>query len=60
MRKKLGPGGREISDADAVVLPSEVQGDGWAEVPKYQAFKHQEEIRKEKEQFEKKRSQIKS
>ena len=59
IRQKLGPGGRNESGADEVNVPDEVVGQGWAEVPKYQAYKHQQEIAKEKEQFANKRHQIK-
>ena len=57
MRKKLGPGGRTYeTEGDNISVPSELNSNLWAEVPKYQAIKHQEALKKEKDLFNRKRT----
>lgn len=56
MRKKLGPGTIAMNEDDRVSIPSELDSNLWAEIPKYQAMKHEQEIRKEKENFLKKKT----
>lgn len=59
MRAKLGPASKSPDVDDAVSVPSQLSNDMWGEVPKFQAYKQEEAIRKERESFLKKRSMVK-
>lgn len=58
LRKKLGPGAHD--NEDVISIPSNVSDNHWAELPKYQAMKHLEQLNRDKEEAEKKKSMIKS
>jgi len=56
LRIKLGH--KKRNDMDDVSIPSDISGDEWAEILKYEQEKFEEDKRKEKEEFERKRKQI--
>ena len=53
LRVKLGH--KKGDELDALSLPSDLSGDEWAEILKYEQEKFEEDKKKEKEEFEKKR-----
>jgi hypothetical protein len=60
MRAKLGHASRSPDVDDRMSVPSQLSDDMWGEVPKYQAYLQEENKRKERETFLKKRSLVKN
>lgn len=60
MRAKLGHASRSPDIDDRMSVPSQLSDDMWGEVPKYQAYLQEENKRKERETFLKKRSLVKN
>ena len=47
-------------DEEVKSLPSEISEDMWGELPKYQQILHQEQMRKEKEERERKKNLVRN
>jgi hypothetical protein len=46
---------RYLNDSEVVSIPSDVEGDEWAQIVKYEEQRFKEDQRKEKETFEQKK-----
>jgi hypothetical protein len=55
LRVKLG---HKKGQDDEVSIPSDISGDEWAEILRYEKERYEEDKRREKEQFEYKKKQI--